>query len=666
MNHRKIVIAAIILLFGVLLGHNAFATLGPSVDYEDLSLSNEYIRFTLGVKGTYTEYDADGNEVAREVPGRYAVMTKTGDPTTDEDNNCAMTYGAPYPRYYYAYWKVKVGDDTPVLIGSGSDGSGAWSDTNPPTLYSTPTAGNTLGVGGPYLEGTWVTADDPAVSVTIHASLVRDLIRYELTVTNKSKTTQSIGLAMLGDVQVTSSDSGEYPFVSGIGLSRTSESEDAFPGTIWSGTHVPDLFDIYDTVDDQVRVARCILDQQDCTAPNYIAVGNFKDLAGVSVWLPDGYAPNELVPITDAAYLLQWKQASLGAGKSRTYVTYYGLGVASSVWTGSDNEQDSAVAAVQGPGSVRFDSSTNDTGDPEDDLTPSPFTISAYVYNTCVDPGNYELQDVSAYLYLPDGLDLASTSSAAQEIGNVPIGTESTAVSWSVVPNGKYCGELEYYVVFTSSNGWQQTVSRTIMVPAAKRKVLNYGYQMVSVPFGFNNPSIEHVFGMTAGLFSALYYDAVDTKDYISLDNVESGQGFWMKVHAIKSGKTVAYDIADDASILGESYGKQSKEQYVELSKGWNMVGNPFVYPIYVGQLMVYNESTNTTCSFADAVQKSWISRTIYGWNQETSAYDRIKTDDCLIEPWKGYWVRAKKTVTLVFRPSIWPDSSVSSLSGGY
>jgi hypothetical protein len=163
-----------------------------------------------------------------------------------------------------------------------------------------------------------------------------------------------------------------------------------------------------------------------------------------------------------------------------------------------------------------------------------------------------------------------------------------------------------------------------------------------------------------------LYYDAAGTKNYVPVSQIQPGQAFWMAVYDIASGAKQTYTLADDAAIVGEQFGTQSKEQYVELLSGWNMVGNPFVYPVYVGQIMVYNKTTNLTYKFDDAVKNGWLSKTIYGWNQDRYAYDSMTTNDGMLLPWKGYWMYAKTPVTLVLRPAIFPGSGVSSLPGGY
>ncbi|MHB9035314.1 MAG: hypothetical protein ACYC64_01515 [Armatimonadota bacterium] len=669
MNHNRAVFSTIIcvaiMLTGIQVGVWAQTVTNTA---QVLTISNQYIQFGLGTAGQY----GSGTSTS-EVAGRYTVMAGVGDPETATDDSKPLIFGAPIPMGNFGYWKIKVGDKTPVLIGAGSGGSGGWLASNKPASYTAPMPGLGRGIGGPYIEGEWITADATPVGLKLHISLVRDQVRFEMTVINRGTSTQSIGLGMYGDYMVTDTCTGESPFIPGVGFARTSGVQDQFPGTILSGTKISSLLEAYDSLEDPARVARNTLSGQDCTVPDYVAIGEFSELSPVGVWLPDGFKPNPMVGVDDVSFLLQWKQVALAPGASRKYVTYYGIGAATSLWTyksGTKTLQDSVVAAVQGPRSLKFDSvssATKVSSDAADDLSPNPFKISAYVYNTATDPGPYGLESVTAYLYLPDGLQLANVSDSAQlEIGDVPINSESSVVTWQVEPTGEYSGELQYFVAFRDNKGWQQLVGRKILVPAAKKTVMRYGYQLMSVPFGFNDPTIDHVFGLTSGSYRALYYDAIGTQNYVPLSQSQPGQAFWMAIYDMSSGSKRSYELATDATVVGEQYGQQFNEQYVEVQSGWNMVGNPFVYPVYVGQIMVYDKSTNITYSFDEAVKKGWISRTIYSWNQDRYAYDTMSTNDAMLKPWNGYWVRAKTPVTLVFRPTMFPGSGVSCLAGGY
>ncbi|MCE5199676.1 MAG: hypothetical protein ABFD54_11885 [Armatimonadota bacterium] len=630
-----------------------------------ITLSNKYVEFEFGVWGEMIS-DIDGEVF--QVGGRYGISNRVGDPETTDDDNQWLVWRPPVICGHWNYSRVKIGDNSPLVVGDPTMGS--W--TKYPRVYDVPMSGYGRGIGGPYIEGDW-TDSSGTVTVRVHISLVRDQVRFEYTVTNASLQLVKAGISLYLDAVVEDTDKAGYPFVTGSGLARTPGLPDQFAGNTFAGSKIPSMFEIYDSVDSPVTRTRITLREQDCTSPDFIAIGELDNLATLSTWLtdpadnlPNNYVPDPMVPIDDLAYMVEWKQVALASHISRTYVTYFGNAVATTLWTyrsGTKIRQDSIAAAVQGPNSLQYDSTTGVT-----QMMPSPFTIKAYLYNTDTDPGPYDLQNVTAYLYLPKGLQLAegTNSTSIQEIGNVPINSESTPVEWQVEANGEAAGELVYYVLFRDTSGWQQIVGRKIIVPAAKKAAMRYGYQLMSVPFTFNNPSISHVFGINAGYYSALYYDSSGTQNYVPITQFESGKAFWMAVYSLSMGSSKTYDIATDAAIVGEEYGKQSIQQTTNLVTGWNMVGNPLVYPIYIGQLQVYNSATNLTVSFDQAVAQGLVSRTVFAWNSDRSAYDSLSTNDTLLVPWRGYWFRAKTPVTLVFRPAIFPGSAVNSLPGGY
>ena len=274
---------------------------------------------------------------------------------------------------------------------------------------------------------------------------------------------------------------------------------------------------------------------------------------------------------------------------------------------------------------------------------------------------------ILSVMVLPAGLELTSTpaQTAQQAVGRVAVNSESPAVSWQVQPTGEYSGELEYFITARAANGWQQVVSRKIMVPATRRNVFRSGYQLMHVPFTFNNQAIEHAFGMSASLFNAQYFDPV-ANQYKRVTQLVPGQAFWMYVGSVRAGRTLSFSLADDRAIVGEESGKQTREQYVELKAGWNLIGNPFVYPVYWGQVEVYNSVGNITVSLDQAATNNWLSKTVFSWIPESGTYESFKDNTHLLLPWRGYWVRAKYPVTLVFRPAVSPGSDVTTTAGGY
>lgn len=656
-----------------------------------LNLANPYIELRLGVDGTAGDADS-GPPVAC----RYGVLTVVGDPETTGDDTRQLVYGSLVPNGYLGYWKVNVNGNVQVIGNSG-----AWSQL--PYLQTSPPAGQDLGKAGPYIEGEWTTAPTVAeglpIKFKIHAGLVRDMVRFELTATNPNPTAVSLGIGMFEDVIVENTDLSGYPFVPGIGLTKTAGISNNVYGKVLGGNNVPPYLECFDDVESPTIVARNTLRVGDCTQPDWLAIGEWSNLSSTTLWLPGGYAPDPQKAIEDLSLLLVWNPKVLVGGASRKVVTYYGVGAASSAWTyksGSKIEQDSVAVAVQGPRSLKYDTSNGDS-DPSSALSPSEFDIKAYVYNLAKDSGPYGLKNVKAFLYLPTGLALKSDSdieppgsdvlqmagdvpgsgsnTLQQMVGDVAIDSESQPVTWTVKATGEASGELEYFVSFMGEMGdddtdvkdWQQDVSRKIMVPAIKTSFLRSGYQLMSVPFTFNDLAVEHaILGLTLGSFSALYYDPITAKGYVSMRQLKPGRGFWMRKFSVTSGSEEALNLASDAAIVGELFGMQMGEKYIDLGAGWNMIGNPYVYPIYVGQVLVYNEATKSTVTLERAVANNWISGTLFAWNLDKRAYDIIRSNDAMLEPWKGYWVRAKIPVTLVFRPAVWPNSAVISAPGGF
>jgi len=625
------------------------------------SMSNRYIGIDLGVRG-WVKQSASSPEWP--IAARWAVTTAEGDPETTQDNNHPLLFFAEVcPCDYFGYWKIRVGD-TVYLVGDSN--TGYWSKV--PYAYITPPPGYAVGRAGGFIEGEWTVRDKDGaaiVAMRIKMSIVRDQCRFDLVLTNRGTTSQTVGLCMTGDVMVGESDFGVgYAYIPGSGYVRTAAVAPKPYAQIFTGNNVPASFEVYDSVDSPIGVARSTLKLQDCVAPDYLAIGQWGDLVGATNWPPDDYKPDFLKEVTDLTFAICWNPTSVGPGAFRKIVTYYGVGAATAVWNyrvGSKLEQDSVALAVQGPKSLKYNSVTG-----TNDLDALPFTVKAYLYNLATDPGPYDLDDVTVTLYLPPGLELAPAppQAAQQAIGRVPVNTESLPATWDVQATGEYAGELEYFVTARASSGWQQVVSRKIMVPATKRNVFRSGYQMMHVPFTFNNLAVEHAFGLPRGSFGAKYYDPMSGQ-YLPVSQLQPGQGFWMYVGSVQRGRTLSFVLAADAAIVAQQLGKQLDEQDIDLLPGWNLVGNPFVYPVYWGQVLVWNKVGNTTVSLDQAVTNGWISKTLFSWIPENGSYESFKESDHLLLPWRGYWVRAKYPVTLVFRPLVPPGSDVTANPDG-
>lgn len=637
-------------------------------------------RYIVGKLGTSGWVKLSPSSPEWPIAGRWAVATVGGDPETAADDNADLNWLAWLcPHRDYGYWKVKIGDEIKFI---GDPETGRW--TKLPLTYETPPPGQGLGKAGGYLEAEWtitgtVLGDDGTSEVTtdvavlnIRMSIVRDQVRFQLTLRNLLSKPQTMGIQMHCVAQLNSSSDPPYAYLPGLGYSRqVAGGSDMFP-MLMTGKQIPASFDIYDNVSNPSLVARLSLKLQDCVAPDYLAIGDWVDLCldegrapHDRMWLPDYY--NFLYPenpINYFSWVATWSPRTVSGGGTRKVVTYYGVGAANMTWNyrvGAKMVPDSVAFSVQGPRAIKYDSVSN-----IDSLADQPFFIKAYLYNLATDPGPYDLENVTTTLYLPPGLELDTQTeqSAQQTVDHVPVKSEAQPVVWRVRATGEYSGELEYFVTARAASGWQQVVSRKVMVPATRRSIFRSGYQMMHVPFNFNNPTVEHAFGLPRGSFGAKYYDTA-TRQYMSVSNLKPGQAFWMYVGSVNYGATLPFELAPDAAIVGNEGGTQLYEQDIELEPGWNLIGNPFVYPVYWGQVLVWNQVENLTLTLDEAATRGWLSKTVFTWIPESRTYDSFKENDRYLLPWRGYWVRAKSRVTLVMRPAVPPGSGVVANSDG-
>ena len=695
-----------------------------------VSMENDYIQCNVGIQGNilasavFSDEDDGGNKWGRgdkvfdstehnwRVSGRYGVVALKGDPDTDADNNKCLTFMGMAPCHYFGYWKLKIGNDM-RMIGDGA--TGGWYSTGDgqpvynPTRYDVPPADllnkeKTLGTTGPFIRGIWRTTggNGSEIRTEIRVHLVRDIVRFEYRITNYGTQVENVGFCQNGDAEVgdpatrMSDDGGYYgpydnmgyAFVAGTGASSPVAKQramvyggnDPVDGT--PNPSVPDSFEIYDDVQNPVNVTRNVLGLEDATKPDVVAIGEYNDLFHKDMWVPTDYKPDKLHSILDMCWVLCWQQKPLAPGATRTLVTYYGVGAATSRWTylvGKTLTRDQAVLAVQAPKSLKYDSTV--AASPSGaELSPPSFTVKAWVYNLATDPGPYDLRDATASIYLPKGLELVpdpqNQNTATKSFsGVIGLNSESDPVSWNVRATGYYCGEMPIYVSVVdndpSGRHWQQSVTKKIYVPATKRGMFQFGWQLMHVPFGFNDPSMSRVFSKEDYEFNAKYFDA-DAQVYKPVDDgasghhLQPGQAFWMRLtDGVTWGNPVSFDLVGDAAIVGEAVGtgKQTMEQHLVLGKGWNMVGNPFVYPVYWGSVLVY--SGGLTKTLDDAYRSRWIDKTLFSWNTDKWDYDITSDSATLLNPWKGYWVNTYRPLTLVIRPPVFPTSDVTANPGG-
>lgn len=98
----------------------------------------------------------------------------------------------------------------------------------------------------------------------------------------------------------------------------------------------------------------------------------------------------------------------------------------------------------------------------------------------------------------------------------------------------------------------------------------------------------------------------------------------------------------------------RSDRQYsIPIVHGFNMIGNPYAYPIGFGSVMLqYN---GVLYSLPEAVQANLIEPVLYRWEGTGYRFDLLP--EAVLQPWVGYWILCRantkiRPVTLIFQPA--------------
>jgi hypothetical protein len=82
---------------------------------------------------------------------------------------------------------------------------------------------------------------------------------------------------------------------------------------------------------------------------------------------------------------------------------------------------------------------------------------------------------------------------------------------------------------------------------------------------------------------------------------------------------------------------------------GWNMIGNPFLFPVSWSAVAVIADGQSYTVD--QAIERRIIGPALVGYTVD--AYRYYDTNSGVLNPFSGYWVRAYRDCTLVIPPSV-------------
>ena len=99
----------------------------------------------------------------------------------------------------------------------------------------------------------------------------------------------------------------------------------------------------------------------------------------------------------------------------------------------------------------------------------------------------------------------------------------------------------------------------------------------------------------------------------------------------------------------------------IPLLVGWNLVGNPYVYTITLGETKFYHRDYGLM-TYDQAVSRGLLTTTVFWWDPVFRQYRWSSDRAVQIKPWQGYWLRALRAgLTAIMTP----ESQIGAAVGG-
>jgi len=571
----------------------------PSNDFRAVYLNNGILSTGIGLRGQVgiggTNYDAIG---------RITLGTVQGARFTTDDDNKPLIFAYPYPCGNFGVVTVHIvtPDGTNDLIWGSTDGQ--WVDGVEPFADRS---------GRYMIVGRW-RHPNTGIRVDQVVELVGGYARITWTITNEGTRPAQVGVRFLIDEEIGSGFNVQTPdYVLVPGYFPVQNDLDL------QGGQVPPYVDAAPRRTMTAPILRWLFKQNGLTAPDRVVISQFSRLSA-NLW---DFTPLPEAVVTDHAIASYWNPQSLAPGRSRTIVTMIGLG------TSSNDPSGRYALDTESPGVVGLDASATNQ------LSPESFTISASVTNylSLNALQDVTFEDVSLAISLPRGLALAEGESITKTIPSILPGEVAT-VSWRVRPTGERVGELTYRVYSTVSPGsLSKSVSRSLIVPMTAKVDLKTGFQMVSLPFAFDNADPAAVLGLERSEFTLLRWDTTQRR-YALVNSVRPGEGYWLRVNTDQTLNL------NGAKVAGDAFGGTLR---LALPQGWVQIGNPYPYPVPIGLIRFIDTRQGFAITFAEAVQRGLVHGVLFYYDTTLPAgYKAISlySDPAApMLPGRGYWI---------------------------
>ncbi|MFN4032155.1 MAG: FlgD immunoglobulin-like domain containing protein [Fimbriimonadales bacterium] len=602
-----------------------------SNDYLDLEVDNGVLGAVLGLNGTVTWLTGcfpieNAPCTTRPAEGSIQLGTSGGN-TLLGDGGIAMTSGYPwgvYPGGIFITMQATREGQTQTFVWGREGG--------PSVIFSRAFRG----ASGFYIRRTW---NVEGWDTDLRIDLIQSVARISLRVRNNGDTPASLAMRLASDVEVgveegfSRNGASRPPYVYLQGQRPVRTDIDL------RGTQVPNAIEFYlgrgNLAGSSRYILRPISGFNDQTPIDRLVVGDWFFIQGTTTWEPTLFPD---VFIRDVAVNLFVNARNFAPGQEREYVFYVSL-------TPVDLDVQPPVAlGVEALPVIEPN---------RDDLSQlannGAFDIVANVTNQYFVVGReIDLTNVAVDLSLPAGVSLAPGETRSRTIARLAPG-QTASVRWRVVADPATVGFVTFRASVQAPPAPTKSVARTILISATTNRKLERGFQIVSIPFTATG-TLDEVLNLPVA-YQAKRWNP-DREVYETIDTIQPGQGFWLFV---PGDSFVAQYDADNLRFPDSVFDNSVP---VPLKKGWNQIGNPYPYPLVLGQVVVVASSDpGRSLSFFEAAQRGVIRGVLYYWDEFTSEYKFTSDLNTPILPHRGYWIKCAEDVEFVYPPVFLPGT---------
>jgi hypothetical protein len=603
-----------------------------SDDYAAISVENGVLGATLGLEGTVTWFTGcfplrNTTCITLSAEGSIQLGTSGGNALLG-DRGIALTSGYPwgvYPGGMYITMRAQREGQTQTFVWGRQEGA--------PTLRFSQAW---PGASGFYIRQIW---NVEGWDTDLRIELIQSAARISLRVRNSGDSPATLALRLASDVEVGVEEGFDrngasrppYVYVQGQRPIRVDSD--------LRGVQIPNAIEFYLSRGNLGGSSRYLLRPvkgfEDQTPIDRLVIGKWFFIQGTTIWEPVLF-PDSF--IGDVALNLFVNARNFAPGQVREYVFYVTL-------TPVDMDVQPPIAVgVEALPVIEPDaqdlSRLRDNGQ---------FTIVANVTNQYFVVGReIDLTDVAVDLSLPAGISFAPGESRTRTIPRLAPG-QTAPLRWRVVADPTTVGFVTFRVSVQAPPAPTKTVSRTILISATANRKLESGFQIVSIPF-VTTSSLEEVLNLPVA-YQAKRWNP-ERELYETIDTIQPGQGFWLYLPG--SALTAQYDATHlrfPSSVFNTSVP-------VPLKKGWNQIGNPYPYPLVLGQVVIVGSSDpRRSLSFFEAAQRGVIRGVLYYWDEFSREYKFTSDPNTPLLPHRGYWIKASEDIEFVYPPVFLPGT---------